>query len=79
MKTIFAAASALLLMSAPAFAAPSCAKGAVVGALGGHMVGSGHAVAGAAAGCALGSHERSKAEKEQARLPQQAPTSKSNR
>jgi hypothetical protein len=64
MKTVLAAAAALALMSAaPAMAKPSCAKGAVLGAVGGHMVGSGHAVAGAAAGCAVGSHERGRADR----------------
>jgi uncharacterized protein YcfJ len=40
------------------------AKGAAVGALAGHEVGSGHAVAGAATGAAIGHHQKSKAEKE---------------
>jgi outer membrane lipoprotein SlyB len=39
------------------------AKGAAVGALAGHEVGSGHAVAGAATGAAIGHHQSSKAEK----------------
>jgi uncharacterized protein YcfJ len=38
------------------------AKGAAVGALAGHEVGSGHAVAGAAAGGAIGHHQSKKAE-----------------
>jgi uncharacterized protein YcfJ len=37
------------------------AKGAVVGALAGHEVGSGHAVAGAAVGAAVGHHQAKKA------------------
>lgn len=41
------------------------AKGAAVGALAGHEVGSGHAVAGAATGAAIGHHQRKKAEKNQ--------------
>jgi uncharacterized protein YcfJ len=41
------------------------AKGAAIGALAGHEVGSGHAVAGAATGAAIGHHEKAKAEKEQ--------------
>jgi uncharacterized protein YcfJ len=40
------------------------AKGAAVGALAGHEVGSGHAVAGAATGAAVGHHQSKKAEKE---------------
>jgi hypothetical protein len=41
------------------------AKGAAVGALAGHEVGSGHAAAGAATGAAIGHHDKAKAEKEQ--------------
>jgi hypothetical protein len=41
------------------------AKGAAVGALAGHEVGSGHAAAGAATGAAIGHHDRAKAEKDQ--------------
>ena len=56
-----------------------CMKYGAAGAVAGHMVGSGHGVAGAAAGCALGAHERNKAEKrdaaqqQQAQSPQQQP------
>lgn len=39
------------------------AKGAAVGAVAGHEVGSGHAVAGAATGAAIGHHQSKKAEK----------------
>jgi hypothetical protein len=38
------------------------AKGAAVGALAGHEVGSGHAVAGAAVGAGVGHHEAKKAD-----------------
>ena len=38
------------------------AKGAAVGAVAGHEVGSGHAAAGAATGAAIGHHQRKKAE-----------------
>ena len=38
------------------------AKGAAVGGLAGHEVGSGHAVAGAATGAAIGHHQSKKAE-----------------
>lgn len=41
------------------------AKGAAVGALAGHEVGSGHAVAGAATGAAIGHHQSKKAEESQ--------------
>ena len=37
-------------------------KGATVGGLAGHEVGSGHAVAGAATGAAIGHHQSKKAE-----------------
>ena len=55
----------LTFLAVPAFAEEGgCVKDGAVGALAGHMVGSGHGVAGAAAGCAYGAHERNKAEKE---------------
>jgi outer membrane lipoprotein SlyB len=38
------------------------AKGAAVGAVAGHEVGKGHAVAGAATGAAIGHHQSKKAE-----------------
>jgi outer membrane lipoprotein SlyB len=38
------------------------AKGAAVGAVAGHEVGSGHAVAGAATGAAIGHHQAKKAD-----------------
>jgi uncharacterized protein YcfJ len=38
------------------------AKGAAVGAVAGHEIGSGHAVAGAATGAAIGHHQTKKAE-----------------
>jgi uncharacterized protein YcfJ len=38
------------------------AKGAAAGALVGHEVGSGHALAGAAVGAAVGHHEKTKAQ-----------------
>jgi len=41
------------------------AKGAAVGALARHEVGSGHAAAGAVMGAAIGHHDSAKAEKEQ--------------
>ena len=39
------------------------AKGAAAGAVAGHEVGSGHALAGAGVGAAIGHHEEKKAEK----------------
>ena len=51
-----AAAVALAAVTSPALAA-SCLKGAAVGGVAGHFVGSGHSLAGAAVGCAVGHHE----------------------
>jgi len=45
-----------LIGTGPAAEARGCLKGAVVGAVAGHHVGKGHAVAGAAAGCLAGRH-----------------------
>jgi outer membrane lipoprotein SlyB len=53
----------LVCMSSQSYAA-GCMKGAAVGGAGGHFVGSGHAVAGAAGGCVVGHHEASKKAKE---------------
>ncbi|WP_454279384.1 hypothetical protein [Sphingomonas sp. Marseille-Q8236] len=57
MKSLIIAlsAAALLTVAGPA-SAKGCLKGAAVGAVGGHFVGKGHAVLGAAAGCAIGHH-----------------------
>jgi len=50
-----------------AFAEPGgCAKYGAAGAVGGHMVGKGHAVAGASAGCATGMVRRHEARKKAA-------------
>jgi hypothetical protein len=75
-NTFFAAiavAAALSLASAlPASAKEGgCVKGGAVGAVAGHFLGSGHAVAGAAAGCAVGVHRRHQAERSQAQDQQQ--------
>jgi hypothetical protein len=48
-----------------------CVKGGAVGAVAGHFVGRGHAVAGAAAGCAVGVHRRNQAEKRDQQQQQQ--------
>lgn len=59
-KAIFAlVAFAAVAGSAPAYA-KGCLKGAAIGGVGGHMVGHGHAVAGAAVGCAVGHHHANK-------------------
>jgi outer membrane lipoprotein SlyB len=44
--------------------AAGCMKGAAAGGVAGHFVGKGHAVAGAAGGCAVGHHMASKKAKE---------------
>jgi outer membrane lipoprotein SlyB len=70
MKTIAATALiAFTFATAPADAA-GCLKGAAVGGVGGHFVGKGHAVLGAAAGCAYG-HHRAKVAARKARQAQQ--------
>ena len=68
MRTILAVMTAVALGSvSPALAKEGgCLKDGAAGAVAGHMVGSGHGVAGAAAGCAVGVHQRNKAEKRDA-------------
>ncbi len=75
MKKILLAA-ALLFCAGPVLAKKdpktgekhhSLAKGAVVGAVGGHYVGKGHAKAGAATGALVQHHKNKKAAKEQAK------------
>lgn len=56
--TLSAALTALVLSSVGPVEAKGCIKGAVVGGLGGKMVG--HGKVGAAAGCAVGHHRASK-------------------
>jgi uncharacterized protein YcfJ len=58
--TVFAATTAGQAQAA------GCLKGAAVGGVGGHFVGKGHAVAGAAGGCLVGHHMASKKAKEDA-------------
>jgi outer membrane lipoprotein SlyB len=59
-----ALAATTLGTAMPANAA-GCIKGAAVGGVGGHFVGKGHAVLGAAAGCAYGHHRAAKAARQQ--------------
>ncbi|MBI0534787.1 hypothetical protein D9599_04280 [Roseomonas sp. KE2513] len=62
-----ALAAGLALAALPAQAKTGgCVKDGAVGAVAGHFVGSGHAVAGAAAGCAVGVHRRNRAERQNA-------------
>ncbi len=71
---ITAGVAAVVIAAAPAFAASDSTntssagkhdtgKGAAVGALAGHEMGSGHAVTGAAVGAGVGHHEKKKAER----------------
>ena len=65
------ACAALLALSVQAQAA-GCLKGAAVGGVGGHFVGKGHAVLGAAGGCLVGRHmANKKARQEAASAPAQ--------
>lgn len=57
----------LLIMAAQPALAKGCIRGAAAGAIGGHMVGKGHALAGAAAGCAVAHHHYAKKAKEAAK------------
>jgi outer membrane lipoprotein SlyB len=61
--TLAFAALALTLAAGQSHAA-GCLKGAAVGGVGGHFVGSGHAVLGAAGGCLVGRHMANKKAKE---------------
>lgn len=49
----------LAATASPALA-KGCIRGAAAGAVGGHFVGKGHAVMGAAAGCAIAHHHYAK-------------------
>jgi len=51
-----------------------CVRDGAVGAVAGHFVGHGHAVAGAAAGCAVGVHRRHAAERHQQQDQQPQPS-----
>lgn len=70
MKVVFIATT---LMIAIAGAAPidakGCLTGAAVGGVGGHVIGKGHAVLGAAAGCAIGHHRAKVAARKAAAKP----------
>lgn len=59
-------AAALLVGASGTAEAKGCIKGAAVGGVGGHFVGKGHAVLGAAAGCAVGHHRAKVAARRQA-------------
>ena len=50
----------LLAMTASPAPAKGCIRGAAAGGVGGHFVGKGHAVAGAAIGCVVAHHHYAK-------------------
>ncbi|KQM14872.1 hypothetical protein [Novosphingobium sp. Leaf2] len=66
MKYVSLIALPLMMVAAQPVMAKGCIRGAAVGAVGGHMVGKGHAVMGAAAGCAVAHHHYAKKAKQAA-------------
>lgn len=58
-------ALACLICVSGTVSAKGCLKGAAVGGVGGHLLGN-HAVLGAAAGCAVGTHQAKKKDREEA-------------
>jgi hypothetical protein len=64
MKRLFITGAALVLMAGTASAETGgCLKYGAGGAVAGHFVGQGHAVLGAAGGCAVGAYKRHEAKK----------------
>jgi hypothetical protein len=70
-KRVLLVALLIGLGTSQAYAA-GCLKGAAVGGVGGHFVGSGHAVLGAAGGCIVGRRMANKKAKEDAQAKAQA-------
>ena len=60
MRFITLLALPLLAMTASPALAKGCIRGAAAGGVGGHFVGKGHAVAGAAIGCVAAHHHYAK-------------------
>lgn len=60
MRFITLLALPLLAMTASPVLAKGCIRGAAAGGVGGHFVGRGHAVAGAAIGCVVAHHHYAK-------------------
>lgn len=60
MRFISLFALPLLAMTASPVLAKGCIRGAAAGGVGGHFVGRGHAVAGAAIGCVVAHHHYAK-------------------
>lgn len=71
-KALMFAGAALGVSAAGQAQAAGCLEGAAVGGVGGHFVGKGHAVVGAAGGCLVGHHMASKKAKEDAASRAQA-------
>ena len=70
-KALMLAVAVLAVGTAGQAQAAGCLKGAVVGGVGGHFVGKGHTVVGAAGGCLVGHHMASKKAKEDAAVQAQ--------
>jgi len=66
---ILALATSATLATVPA-EAKGCLKEAVVGGVGGHFIGKGHGVAGAAIGCEVGHHRAKVAARRQSAMTQ---------
>jgi len=66
MKYLSLIALPLLVVAAQPALAKGCIRGAAAGAVGGHFVGKGHPILGAAAGCAVVHHHYAKQAKQQA-------------
>ncbi|MFM0329499.1 hypothetical protein [Paraburkholderia strydomiana] len=64
--------SLLICFSVGQANAAGCLKGAAIGGVGGHFVGSGHAVLGAASGCIIGRHMANEKAKEDAQAKARA-------
>lgn len=60
MRYISLLALPLMVATASPALAKGCIRGAAAGAVGGHFVGKGHAVMGAAAGCVIAHHHYAK-------------------
>ncbi len=60
MRSVLIAAVAATVLAASPASAKGCLRGAAAGGLAGHMVGKGHGVMGAAAGCAITHHHYAK-------------------
>ena len=70
MKSALIASTLMVaIVGAAPIDAKGCLKGAAIGGVGGHVIGKGHAVLGAAAGCAIGHHRAKVAARKAAAKP----------